>query len=348
MGIDFSLLEGEYLRDLLDEPLVLDRTLAGLHESAALSQLARDLQSGRFRRVVLTGMGGSFHALHPLFVSLNRTGVTTLMVETSELIHSMPEVLDAATLLVVLSQSGRSVEVLRLLEMRGAAPVLAVTNHADADLARRADAVVLTQAGEEFSVSCKTYVASLLALQWLRGVLCSGERGRLSTELSEVAPSAERYLRNWREHVRVLWQEMNDVKHLFLVGRGESLAAVGTGALILKESAKFHAEGMSSAGFRHGPIEIVGPGVCVLVFEGEPAVASLNKGLARDIRKARGRAALVGSDAETSPYRLPGPWSLATPVLEILPVQMLSLALAAHANREPGKFQVITKVTIVE
>lgn len=348
MGLNFSLLEGEYLRDLLDEPLVLERTLAGLQESAALSGLARDLERGRFRRVVLTGMGGSFHALHPLFLSLNRSGVTTLMAETSELIHSMPEALDAATLLVVLSQSGRSVEVLRLLEMRGATPVLAVTNHADADLARQADAVVLTEAGEEFSVSCKTYVASLLALQWLRGVLCPRERAHAAAELSGVASAAEGYLKDWRDHVQVLWQEMQDVRHLFLVGRGESQAAAGTGGLILKESAKFHAEGMSSAAFRHGPIEIVGSGVYVLVFQGERAVASLNKGLIGDVRKAGGRAVLIGSEAEISAYRLPGPWSLATPILEILPVQMLSLALAVHANREPGKFQLITKVTTIE
>jgi glutamine---fructose-6-phosphate transaminase (isomerizing) len=341
-------LEGGYLRDLLDEPLVLDRTLAGLQESAALSELARDLERGRFRRVVLTGMGGSFHALHPLFFALNRRCVTTLMVETSELIHSMPEVLDATTLLVVLSQSGRSVEVLRLLELRGATPVVGVTNHADADLAKRADAVVLTQAGEEFSVSCKTYVASLLALQWLRSVFCAGDRGRVSDELRETAPAAERYLGNWRDHVRDLWSEMQDVKHLFLTGRGDSLATAGTGGLILKESTKFHAEGMSSAAFRHGPFEMTGPGVFVLVFEGEGVAAALNKGLVDDVRKAGGRAALVGSEAGLAACRLPVPWTLATPILEILPVQMLSLALAARANREPGKFQLITKVTTVE
>jgi glucosamine--fructose-6-phosphate aminotransferase (isomerizing) len=348
MGLDFSLLEGGYLRDLLDEPQVLERTLAGLQESAALSELARDLERGRFQRVVLTGMGASFHALQPLFFALNRRGVTTLMVETSELIHSIPEVLDAATLLVILSQSGRSVEVLRLLELRGATPVIGVTNHADADLAKRADARVLTQAGEEFSVSCKTYVASLLALQWLRGVLCGGERGKTSDELHETAPAAERYLNAWRDHVRELWSEIQDVKHLFLVGRGDSLAAVGTGGLILKESTKFHAEGMSSAAFRHGPFEMTGPGVFVLVFEGEGAAAALNKGLVDDVRKAGGRAALVGSEAELAACRLPAPWTLATPILEILPVQMLSLALAAHANREPGKFHLITKVTTVE
>jgi glucosamine--fructose-6-phosphate aminotransferase (isomerizing) len=348
MNIDFSLLEGGYLRDLLEEPRVLERTLAGLQESEELSALARDLERSRFRRVVLTGMGASYHALQPLFFSLNRRRVTTLLVETSELIHSIPEVIDADTLLIILSQSGRSVEVLRLLEMRGATPVIAVTNHADAPLAKQADAVVLTQAGEEFSVSCKTFVASLLALQWLRGVLCAVDRDSVTTELREAAPAAERYLKDWRSHVQELWSETQDMKDLFLIGRGDSLAAVGTGGLILKESTKFHAEGMSSAAFRHGPFEMTGPGVHVLVMEGDLEAAALNKGLADDIRKAGGRAVLVGSDAELPACRLPGSWSFATPVLEILPVQMLSLAIAARANREPGKFHLITKVTTVE
>jgi glucosamine--fructose-6-phosphate aminotransferase (isomerizing) len=345
---NFSLLEGNYLRDLLDEPEVLGRTLGGLKESAALSKLAQDLERGAFRRVVLTGMGASFFALHPLFLSLNNTGITTLMVETSELLHLMPEILDATTLVVAVSQSGKSVEMIRLLDLRKPVRILAVTNYADSELAKRADAVVVTQAGEESSVSCKTYVATLLALQWLRGVLCRKDLARVTEELSDAAPAAERYMKAWRDHVQELWSEMKDVKHLFLVGRGESLAAAGTGGLILKESAKFHAEGMSSAAFRHGPFEMVGAGVYVLIFAGADATSELNKGLVDDVRKAGGRAALVGPEAESSVYRLPGPWSLSSPILEILPVQMMSLALAGLANREPGKFGLITKVTTIE
>jgi glutamine---fructose-6-phosphate transaminase (isomerizing) len=348
MRIDASLLEGGYLRDLLDEPRVLGCTLADLQESTAISSLVSDLERGTFRQIVLTGMGASFHALHPLFLSLNKSGITTLLVETSELIHSMPQVLAGRTLLVVLSQSGRSVEVLRLLELRGRVPTIAITNHADSELAQKAEAVVLTRAGEEFSVSCKTYVASLLAIQWLRGVLCRKDGEVSKEELRPVVPEAEQYLRNWQDHVRELLSELQGVKDLFLVGRGESLAAVGTGGLILKESAKFHAEGMSSAAFRHGPFEIVGPGVFVFIFEGDRASAALNKGLFEDVRRAGGRAALIGAQADAAVYRLPGGWSLRTPILEILPVQMMSLALAAMANRKPGEFKLITKVTTVE
>jgi glucosamine--fructose-6-phosphate aminotransferase (isomerizing) len=70
--------------------------------------------------------------------------------------------------------------------------------------------------------------------------------------------------------------------------------------------------------------------------------------LFEDVRRAGGRAALIGAQADAGVYRLPGGWSLTTPILEILPVQMMSLALAAMANRKPGEFELITKVTTVE
>jgi hypothetical protein len=66
MPEDLAMIEGEYLRDLLHQPLALENTLASLETSKALQHVAARLNKGRFQRVVLTGMGSSFHALHPL------------------------------------------------------------------------------------------------------------------------------------------------------------------------------------------------------------------------------------------------------------------------------------------
>jgi glucosamine--fructose-6-phosphate aminotransferase (isomerizing) len=104
---------------------------------------------------------------------------------------------------------------------------------------------------------------------------------------------------------------------------------------------------MSSPAFRHGPLEMVAPGLHALVFGGEPATLELNGALARDIRSAGGWAALVGAGSEPGPFRLPAAPARLLPVLEMLPVQMLSLALAALAGREPGRFERATKITTV-
>jgi glucosamine--fructose-6-phosphate aminotransferase (isomerizing) len=349
MPPDLAAVEGPYLRDILDQPRALTDTLRALRVSAPLARLARRLAAGRFPRVVLTGMGSSFHVLHPLHLEFVERGLGAVMVETSELIHHQKRLLDPGALIVAVSQSGRSAEMVRLLQMdRGHSPVIAVTNTAGSPLARGADAAILTKAGREFSVSCKTYTSALLALDWLGGVLCGGDlRPRLEA-LEQAAPAVSAYLAGWQAHVRSLASGLKGVRHLFLVGRGASLAAVGTGALILKESDHFHAEGMSSAAFRHGPFDMLRPDVFVMVFAGDGPTRRLNAGLLRDIHKHRGRAELVGEEAAWPALKLPTSSSGVRPVLEVLPAQMVSLALAAQAGREPGRFALAAKVTTTE
>lgn len=346
---DFSVIEGEYLHDILDQPRALDETLAGLEVSKTLLQLAARLQQGKFKTVVLTGMGSSFHALHPLHIELINYGLTALMVETSELLYYRNRLFDAKTLIVAVSQSGQSAEVVRLLEInRGKSSVIAITNTPHSPLAERADATILTQAGKEFSVSCKTYVTALMALQWLGDVVCERDLRRTRQELKAACPAVRDYLASWKTHVQDLAQMLKGIRHLFLVGRGSSLAAVGTGALIVKESDHFHAEGMSSAAFRHGPFEMLSDETFVLVFSGEHKTRDLNQRLFEDVRQQQGRAELVGEGAASLSCTLPTAPRSIHPILEILPVQMVTLALAAQVGREPGRFELASKVTTKE
>jgi glucosamine--fructose-6-phosphate aminotransferase (isomerizing) len=346
---DHSVIEGVYLRDILDQPRALDETLAGLEVSNALHQLVARLQRGEFKTVVLTGMGSSFHALHPLNLALINHGFAALMVETSEFLYYWTQFPDPKTLIVAVSQSGQSAEVVRLLEInRGKSSVIAITNTPGSPFAEGADATVLSHAGPESSVSCKTYLASLMALQWLGDVICEHDLQHTRQELEAAAPAVRHYLANWRKYVQELAPVFQGVRNLFLVGRGASLAAVGTGALIIKESDHFHAEGMSSAAFRHGPFEMLSDKTFVLVFAGDRKTRDLNQRLCEDVRAAHGHAELVGEGAASSPCVLPSAPRSIDPILEILPVQMVTLALAALAGREAGRFDLSSKITTKE
>jgi glucosamine--fructose-6-phosphate aminotransferase (isomerizing) len=349
LRFDLSMIEGQYLNDLLDQPRALEQTWHGLRTSPALEDIAARLRSGEFRRVVLTGMGSSFHALHPLNLELIAQGYTAIMVETSELVHYQSSFFESETLIVAVSQSGRSAEVVRLIEMNdGRAAIIAVTNTPGSPLAERSSAAVLTLAGKEFSVSCKTYVAALMALQWLGDVLVKTSLGSGNDALDGVSSVVSSYFGNWKSHVQGMCARLGRVRHLFLVGRGRSLAAVGTGALIVKESDRFHAEGMSSAAFRHGPFEMLNDETFVLIFAGDGRTRDLNQRLLEDIRGEQGAADLVSEDSEIGAFRLPHASDPVSPILEILPVQIITLALAALTGREPGRFELASKVTTTE
>jgi len=349
MPIELAAVQGTYLRDLLAQPAALKNTSEHLDRTKDLQTLVARLHRGKFKCVVLTGMGSSFHGLNPLLLQLTQFGIPAVLVETSELIHYWRRLLAPKSLVVAVSQSGSSVEMIRLLELnRGHAPIISVTNTANSPLAKRSDAVVCTRAGEEFSVSCKTYVSALLALKFLGDQLCRVPFAGTGRQLKAALPPVTAYLQGWREHVEFLAPKLAGVRQLFLVGRGPSLAAVGTGALILKEATRFPAEGLSSAAFRHGPFEMLGPETFILVFGGVSRTRELNRRLLEDIRKQQGRAEFVTEHSGSGTFHLASVPPGILPVLEILPVQMMTLALAAMAGREPGKFRLASKITTTE
>jgi len=338
---------GTYWTDILDQPRALRDTVAGLDPLPGLDAIRENLQTGRLRRVVLTGMGGSYQILHPLHLQLIRCGFDSIMAETSELLHCMPELLNARNVIVAVSQSGASAETVRLMERSG--PLLiGVSNTPESPLATRSHITVLTRAGAEGGVSCKTAVTSLTALHWLGQHLTRGDLGAARQALETAAPAAEGYLSRWRNHVDALTTMLTGIRHVFFAGRGSSLAAVGLGAMLQKEAAHFHAEGMSSAALRHGPFEMLGPDCFVLVFEGPENVRHMNERLVTDVLDTGAKASLCGLGGEDVPFALPPADEAVRPILELLPAQMMSLALGYIGGREPGKFERITKVTSVE
>ena len=269
--------------------------------------------------------------------------------ETSELVHLLQSWFEPQTLIIAVSQSGQSAEMVRLIEEnRGRAAIVGVTNAADSPLALRANALILTKAGEESSVSCKTYLTVLMALHLLGGFLCGCDVSRTREELAQTIPAVATYLRLWRDHVFEMAKELEQIRHIFLLGRGSSLAAAGEGALIVKESVRLYAEAMSGAAFRHGPLEMVSGETFAVVFAGAEATRGLQARLREDIRDAGGRTAWITQDIDPGSWNLPPTSASVSPILEILPVQMMTLAMAANANVEAGRFARIPKITTTE
>jgi len=348
LSSDLRVIEGRYLQDLLAQPQALNDTFAALDRPPELMELAGRLSQTEFQQIVLTGMGSSFHALHPLNLQLIDHRIGSTMVETSELVHYHTHVLNPRTLVIAVSQSGESAEMVRLAKINHGAPVIAVTNTPGSTLARHAAVGLITRAGREFSVSCKTYVATLMMLQWLGDALCGQDAQRSRWKMKEADSAVAAYLADWKKHVAEVVEGLRGIQDLFLAGRGASLAAVGAGALVIKESDHFHAEGMSSAAFRHGPFEMLSREVFVGVFCGAAQTRELNHGLLADIRQAGGRGELIGESSTLESFRVADHGAAMRPILEILPVQMITVALAALAGREAGKFERATKVTTTE
>lgn len=344
-----TVIEGSYLKDLLAQPDVLQRVGAKLAATMLDRTLSDGLWSGRIRRVVLTGMGSSLHANYPLHRALSHAGLASHWVETAELLLGFESHYKPETLLVAVSQSGESAEIVSLAQRaREFGHVIGITNNEQSSLGRAANTRLTLEAGVESTVSCKTYVATLAVLRWLGAQLINGNAETVLPELVQAERATRDYLARWREHVAELLPLLDGVSSVFVTGRADSLATAGTGGLILKESTRQHAEGMSAAAFRHGPLEMAGKKVMVLIFEGDETTAPMHRRLAEDIMRGGGKVALIGAHTDgLKVFQLPAVPAAMQPIVEILPVQMLSLALAARDGFEAGRFERASKITNV-
>ena len=86
----------------------------------------------------------------------------------------------------------------------------------------------------------------------------------------------------------------------------------------------------------------------VLIFAGEGPARDLGLRLLRDIRDQDGDAELVGEESDYPPCKILSVPRSVRPIVEVLPAQMLTLALAARMGREPGRFELASKVTTIE
>jgi len=342
-----AIVEGAYFSDLLAQPDTLRAVREVLADTNLAAPLSADWRAGRFARILLTGMGSSLHAAYPLHRAMSGAGVVSHWIEAAELLLGFAPLYSPQTLLVAISQSGESAEIVRLAQRAGDfGHLIGITNNPQSSLGLAAGCRLPLNAGIESTVSCKTYLATLAVLHWLGAQLLHGDAHTALEELAQAERGVHEYLSQWREHIAELLPLLDGIQDVFVTGRGDSLAAAGTGGLILKESTRRHAEGMSAAAFRHGPLEMAGESVLVLIFEGDAGIAPLHHRLALDILSGGGKSALIGPrTAGRNVFRLPDVPVSVQPIVEILPVQMLSLALAARDGFEAGRFERASKVT---
>ena len=370
-----------YIIDILDQPEALR---VGLSAWSRLDFKPIAASIRRSERVVLTGMGSSYAALLPAWRSLIKADIAAWLLDTAELLTLGSAFLTPNTLVIAASQSGRSAELIALNEQaQGRSPLIAITNDPASPITRGAAHVLELHSGVEYAVSTRSYLNTLALASILGSGVCDESAhdpwAQAMKPWMDTPDPIEHYLEHWRARVDALKTALGSPDRLLLLARGSSLAAAFYGALINKEAAKWPVEAMNAAQFRHGPLELADSRLTALILAGnEPADRERNLRLASDVHRYGGRALWLDAEGESatstisnvsaevrkspSPHReLPAVAAPAVPAFnfprvpasacaaaEILPLQLLSVALAELAGIEPGVFRHLQKVTSVE
>jgi glutamine---fructose-6-phosphate transaminase (isomerizing) len=344
--------------EIAGQPDAIRRAAASLPLQREALAAIRDA-AGRSRTMVLTGMGSSYDALYPCVAALSARGVAAVMVDAAELVHFRRGILGPDTLLVAVSQSGESAELVRLVDdaerAAGGPTIVSLTNDLANTLASRADIALDTLAGAELGPSTMTFAAALVVLAAMTPVMAGEPVERsvadVRTDAERAAEAGERLLDDDDLAGRIE-ECIGDRVVVVLLGRGPARAAAEMGSLTLKEAAGFPAESLETAQFRHGPLELAGPDLAAIVIATEPQTRELDVGLAGELLAAGASVLLVTPNGDGPAgalrLRIGELGSMLSPAIAIVPAQLLAWRLAIARGREPGSFTRASKVTTHE
>ena len=348
------------MEEVLQQPAVLADVRKYYSSPGAIPiKLFRKLVRNWPPLVVFTGMGSSLFAAYPAQAYLTSLGIRALVWETAELLHYHLKILRPDTLLVAVSQSGETVEIVRLLErVTPKLGIAAVVNVESSTLGKRGSLLLPMMSGHQIAVSTKTYMCSVAVLMYLAFAIAGESSRSLTQVLLQAIRAQERVLDQQEVLIPPTVEFFDRPPYVALMSRGADLSSVYQGALTLKEVARVAAEPTSAAQFRHGAIEIVNPSHRYVVFAREhhngrdprSKIGRLLLKAAEDVRKCGGRVLLL-TDLPSEPatnLRLitvnPLKLGLGT-LVDILHVQLLAHELAVRAGLEPGKFWIAKEVT---
>jgi glucosamine--fructose-6-phosphate aminotransferase (isomerizing) len=306
----------------------------------------------------IVARGTSDHAaIHLRYLIETELGIPTGLAAPSVTTIYGAELRWRGGLVVAVSQSGRSPDLVAVVEAAraGGATTIAIANDASSPLAAAAEHVIDCRAGEERSVAAtKSYVAQLAAGAALVGALAP--RPALGRGLAAMAgvlrASLDAAIAAVHDDAPIVGEFAGSERSI-VISRGFDFPTALETALKLKETGRLFAEGYSSADFSHGPVVLSGPGVPVLAIRPHGRVGeAVDEGI--DAARAAGGEPWVVTAATRDGdgarrIRLPLPADLPAalaPLATILPGQLLAEAVARRRGYDPDAPPGLRKVTL--
>ncbi|CAE6769288.1 glutamine--fructose-6-phosphate transaminase (isomerizing) [Paraburkholderia haematera] len=269
------------------------------------------------------------------------------------------------SLVVVISQSGETADTLAALkhaQALGHKHTLAVCNVGTSAMVRQTELSFLTHAGREIGVaSTKAFTTQLVALFVLAATL-GKLRGQVTPEqeagylkLLRHLPAALNSVLALEPQIIAWSEEFSRKEHALFLGRGLHYPIALEGALKLKEISYIHAEAYPAGELKHGPLALVTEAMPVVTVAPNDALLEKLKSNIQEVR-ARGGELYVFADADTKivndeglhVIRMPEHYGLLSPILHVVPLQLLAYHTACARGTDVDKPRNLAKSVTVE
>jgi glucosamine--fructose-6-phosphate aminotransferase (isomerizing) len=344
-------LGAQFLAEIREQPRALESLLAHEDELARIASAVRERGVDLVRMV---GHGSSDNAAsYGVYAFGLLPGLTALRDSISLSVYYGTEIDMSGSLVIGLSQSGRTPDVVEYVARarRAGAFTVAITNDPDSDLARAAEALLPLAAGPELAVAAtKTYVNTLASLFLLAGHI-AGEGKRCQEELRAAIEALDAAIPELEQRILGVALPFAFVGRMFVIGRGVELATAREIALKLLETCRIAAEPLTATDLAHGPVAALDPFFPVwAIASHDQTLPAVLEAAARVHETgatlvASGSAADEVADADyTLPVPMP-PTPLLSPLLSVIPGQLFAWALARAKRLDPDRPSGLSKIT---
>ena len=323
--------------------------------------------------IQILACGTSWHAsLIGKYLLEQLVGIPTQVQYASEFRYA-PSPITPNTLTIGVTQSGETADTLAALELEKhrrltldsqfQSRILGITNRPESSLAQMVDQIINTQAGIEVGVAAtKTFVAQLMGfyllaldLAYQRQSIPPATIMSILKGLSQLPQQIEEVLNTQEEAIAELAHVFNETKDFIFVGRGINFPIALEGALKLKEISYIHAEGYPAGELKHGPIALLdnklsAVAIAVPGMVYDKVISNAQEAKARDAR-------LIGVICQSHKhdqsmfddcFLLPEVEELLSPLLTVIPLQLLAYHIAAHRGLDVDQPRNLAKSVTVE
>jgi glucosamine--fructose-6-phosphate aminotransferase (isomerizing) len=316
------------------------------------------------KRIIIIGCGTSWHAGlvgEYLFEDLARIPVEVEY--ASEFRYRRP-IINPEDVVIAISQSGETADTLAAIKLAkdAGALVLGICNVVGSSIPRETDGGVYTHAGPEIGVaSTKAFTAQVTVLAMM-AILVGRKKNTLTdeqyrhyiSELTAIPEKIERILGH-DDECRKLAALYKDVNNFIYLGRGYLFPVALEGALKLKEISYIHAEGYPAAEMKHGPIALIDENMPVVVLATHDTSYDKITSNIQEVKARKGIVIAVVTEGDKNIRQLarhvieiPDSDPVFTPLLAVVPLQLLSFHIAVMRNCNVDQPRNLAKSVTVE
>ena len=352
-------------KEIFEQPRAIGDTLANIASLGPELFGAKPEDWKAFDQILILACGTSYYSACVAKYWLEDIAGIPTQVEIASEYRYRTSVPNPKTLIVVVSQSGETADTLAALrhaKSLGHCYTLAICNVASSAMVRETDWHFLTKAGTEIGVaSTKAFTTQLLAL-YLLAVSLAKRAGRISSEKEKELLRELRHLPKALHAVLALepqiiaWSEaFSKCENALFLGRGLHYPIALEGALKLKEISYIHAEAYPAGELKHGPLALVTDKMPVVTVAPKDELLEKLKSNMQEV-KARGGKLYVFADQGTNiesadginVIRLPEHYGNLSPILHVVPLQLLAYHTACARGTDVDKPRNLAKSVTVE